>query len=431
MLSINHLKSKTHRLSKILNPLLSNSSKSFSKQVDSGLEKNREVLKNPYDGVIFKSHNDNVYEITLNKTNKYNALDLKMIREILKRVRLWVPYNIDGFSSDSNDISSAKPPKIVIFSGNGKAFCAGGDIVDLYNAKISGKNLRILKDFFRYEYLLDYSLTKIIPTQISFWNGAVMGGGVGLSINSPIRIATDSSVFAMPETKIGLFTDVGASYFLTRIMNNNIEAGVFLGLSGDKIQGKDLALSGIATHYVKEENFEKLKQILIEKIGKGEDSKDIKEISNIVSENCDFTYTKEKFSLKNNENIKKIFKPDSIENIYNRLNEVIVNDKESKAWAERVLNNINKSSPLSLIINLELLKRGLSFNSIEEAFNIEAQLVSVFMEESDFFEGVRALLIDKDNKPNWKHKSYKDINIDEEIKNYFDRNEEIDLDTKL
>ncbi len=117
-------------------------------------------------------------------------------------------------------------------------------------------------DFFAQEYLLDYALTQMAPTQISIWNGIVMGGGVGVSVHAPIRVATDNTVFAMPETGIGFFTDVGGSYFLPRI-KNNINLGLYLGLTGHRLKAKDLVKWGIATHFVPQAKIPELYQDLI------------------------------------------------------------------------------------------------------------------------------------------------------------------------
>jgi 3-hydroxyisobutyryl-CoA hydrolase len=247
----------------------------------------------------------------------------------------------------------------------------------------------------------------------------------------------------MPETKIGLFTDIGASYFLPRLLNNSLELGVYLGLTGDKVQGKDLAISGVATHYIKEDKFAKLKEILIEKVNSKTNKENLKAL---ISENSDITFSQDKFAFNNFEAIKYAFKPDSLEGIFTRLNNLVLNkfndekeekliksfyNENTKTWAEKCLKSLNSHSPLSLVITLELLKRGQKLSNIEEAFNLEAQLVSGFMEDSDFFEGVRALLVDKDNNPKWASKTYKDINTQEVIKKYFERKEEIEVDQKL
>ena len=154
----------------------------------------------------------------------------------------------------------------MISGTGGKAFCAGGDIVSLYNAK-TGKSgdPSILKQFFAQEYMVDYQLSKMKPLQISIWNGFVMGGGVGVSVHAPIRIATDNSVFAMPETGIGLFTDVGASYFLSRV-KGNINLGLYLGLTGHRLKAKDLVRWGVATHYIPADKMDEMREDLVKNV---------------------------------------------------------------------------------------------------------------------------------------------------------------------
>lgn len=131
-------------------------------------------------------------------------------------------------------------PRVVMISGTGgKAFCAGGDIVSIYNLNKNGASKDEKGQFFADEYLMDYSLTTMSPIQIALWNGIVMGGGVGVSCHSPIRIATEKSMYAMPETAIGFFCDVGGSYFLSRV-KNNINLGIYLGLTGHRLKAQDL-----------------------------------------------------------------------------------------------------------------------------------------------------------------------------------------------
>jgi len=124
-------------------------------------------------------------------------------------------------------------PRVCIITGSGeKAFCAGGDIVQIYKAEKQGVGSKDIKStFFAREYLLDYSLASMHATQIALWNGIVMGGGVGVSCHAPIRVASENTMYAMPETGIGFFTDVGGSYFLSRV-KDNISLGLFLGITG-------------------------------------------------------------------------------------------------------------------------------------------------------------------------------------------------------
>lgn len=144
-------------------------------------------------------------EIKLNAPKNLNSLDMEMVHIMLQRVCKW-----------NAEPSSA--PRVALISGTGgKAFCAGGDIKQVYESGTGKIDPSIKQQFFHDEYVLDYFLTQMKPLQISLWNGIVMGGGVGVSVHAPIRVATDNSVFAMPETGIGFFTDVGGSYFLSRV----------------------------------------------------------------------------------------------------------------------------------------------------------------------------------------------------------------------
>lgn len=152
----------------------------------------------------------------------------------------------------------ATSPRVMLMSGAGeKAFCAGGDIVTLYHGHKEGVPTEKLLEFFSTEYLLDYSLSQLKTIeQISIWNGFCMGGGVGLTWHSPVRIATDNSLYAMPETAIGFFTDVGGSYFLPRIKGGDFSLGLYLGLTGMRVKSRDLVKYGLATHYMPQENME-------------------------------------------------------------------------------------------------------------------------------------------------------------------------------
>lgn len=163
----------------------------------------------------------------MNAPKNLNSLDLEMVHLMLRRLKQW---------HSEPDIT----PRVLLVSGvGGKAFCAGGDIKNIYESGTGKADSKIKSQFFHDEYVLDYSLTQMKPCQISIWNGIVMGGGVGVSVHAPIRVATDNTVFAMPETGIGFFTDVGGSYFLPRI-RNSIHLGLYLGLTGHRLKAKEL-----------------------------------------------------------------------------------------------------------------------------------------------------------------------------------------------
>jgi len=160
--------------------------------------------------VIMHHHSPSAFEFKLNYNKALNSIDLEMVHLVCNQLKNW-----------NKDPSTA--PRVAMISGTGgKAFCAGGDIVSLYHAHNGkeGFDPATKAQFFAQEYLMDHELASMKPLQISIWNGIVMGGGVGISCHAPIRIATNNTVYAMPETGIGFFTDVGGSYFLSRVKQN-------------------------------------------------------------------------------------------------------------------------------------------------------------------------------------------------------------------
>mmetsp|Transcript_76421 Transcript_76421/g.105750 ORF Transcript_76421/g.105750 Transcript_76421/m.105750 type:complete len:152 (+) Transcript_76421:178-633(+) len=151
-----------------------------------------------------------------------------MVQNMLAKLKQW-------HNADAEEV-----PRAVLISGTGgKAFCAGGDIVSVYKAKMAeGGDRSIMANFFAREYLLDYQLHKMDPRYIAIWNGITMGGGVGLTWYAPIRIATENTMYAMPETAIGFFCDVGGSYFLSHLRNDpNQSLGLYLGMTGHRLKG--------------------------------------------------------------------------------------------------------------------------------------------------------------------------------------------------
>lgn len=190
----------------------------------------------------------------------------------------------------------------------GKAFCAGGDIVSIYHAQKKGAPLSELLSFFGTEYVLDYSLSQLKNIdRIAIWNGICMGGGVGLTWHSPIKIATEKSMYAMPETAIGFFTDVGGSYFLPRIKDGDISLGLYLGLTGQRVKSKDLVKYGIATHFVPESEMDHLYEILDKEVTKDTTHEHIEDI---VMDHSDLEAKLGK--IPHHDEIRKIFQPDSI-----------------------------------------------------------------------------------------------------------------------
>lgn len=317
--------------------------------------------------------------ITLNRPKALNALTLSMVREIHPQLKKW-----------END-SSVK--NILIKAEGEKAFCAGGDIRALHDW---GKNNdEEAVGFYREEYILNQYIKRYPKPYISLVNGIVMGGGVGLSVHGSHRIAGENYSFAMPETGIGLFPDVGGSFFLPRL---SFEAGTYLALTGNRIKAADAIFLGTATNFIKSENFSNL----INDLSKEEN--DPKEIIDKYSVEPGESEFREISQFCN-----KIFKADTVEKIIENLTE------ENSDLSKKILSIIDQKSPTSLKVALKSLRLGKSI-SFEECMQMEFRMVNKVMNDHDFYEGVRALIIDKDNNPSWKPG-----NISEVEENFVDK----------
>ncbi|XP_073737385.1 3-hydroxyisobutyryl-CoA hydrolase, mitochondrial isoform X3 [Callorhinus ursinus] len=281
--------------------------------------------------------------ITLNRPKFLNALNVSMIRHIYPQLKNW--------EQDPETFL------IIIKGAGGKAFCAGGDIRAISEA---GKaNQKIAQDFFREEYMLNNAIGSCQKPYVALIHGITMGGGVGLSVHGQFRVATEKSLFAMPETAIGLFPDVGGGYFLPRLRG---KLGYFLALTGFRLKGRDVYAAGIATHFVDSEKLGMLEEDLL------------------------------------------ALKSPSKENIADVLD----------AYHAKV---ISKMSPTSLKITLRQLIEG-SSKTLQEVLTMEYRLSQACMGGHDFYEGVRAVLIDKDQSPKWKPADLKEV-TDEDLNEYF------------
>ena len=194
--------------------------------------------------------------IKLNRPKALNALNLEMAKKFHDKLLEW---------EEKDNILR------VLLVGEGKHFCAGGDVKSLV---LAGKENSLKHDFFKIEYKLNYLISQFSKEFLSVWNGVVMGGGVGLSIYGDHRLATDNSKFAMPESAIGFFPDVGGSYFLSNLPGN---IGKYIGLTGEVLGLNELIFFGLATHYFKSNKIEDVKEKFITR---GEISHDNFEVEN-------------------------------------------------------------------------------------------------------------------------------------------------------
>ncbi|XP_054723443.1 3-hydroxyisobutyryl-CoA hydrolase, mitochondrial-like, partial [Uloborus diversus] len=224
--------------------------------------------------------------------------------------------------------------------------------------------------------------------------------GIGISVHGAYRVCTERTVCAMPEAAIGFFPDVGGSYFLPRLPG---KMGIFLALTGYRLQGRDVFKAGIATHFVDTTNLKNLELDLMRL--ENPSLADIDRILSKFQEQCEIDYKKE-FALKPvMGKMNTVFEADSVETIMNAL------QKEGSEWSRKQHEVLSKLSPTSLKVAFQQIKRGANM-TLQDCLKMEYRMSQKFMQASDFHEGVRAVLIDKDNKPTWKPASLTEVTED-------------------
>jgi len=344
------------------------------------------------DGVVLTRVEGGLGLITLNRPRALNSLNLDMIRILTPVLKSWE--------------SPGSGVKAVLVRGAGdKAFCAGGDIRAL--TEVPGGEIQ--KTFFREEYQLDYLVGRLSIPYIAIMNGVTMGGGVGISVNGKFRIATEKTVFAMPECAIGLVPDVGGGFFLPRLQGS---LGMFLGLTGHRLKGWDCLSAGISTHAVSQQEIDSVETELIKMTSNSDEVSD-EDVKNILDNFKSDEIRNHVFSLVNNmDDINRIFSQSSVEAIIESLK------KENTPLASKALKSMEAASPTSLKIAFRQISDGSKLSSLADVLRMEQRLVLRCCEDSDFYEGVRATLIDRDNKPKWKPPSLDLVN-QEKIDHYF------------
>ncbi|GMY22880.1 3-hydroxyisobutyryl-CoA hydrolase 1-like, partial [Fagus crenata] len=283
--------------------------------------------------------------------------------------------------------------KLVIVKGKGRAFCAGGDVAAVVQ-DINEGNWRLGANFFWKEYILNYIMATYRKPQVSILNGIVMGGGAGASIHGRFRVATENSVFAMPETALGLFPDVGASYFLSRLPGF---FGEYVGLMGTRLDGAEMLACGLATHFVPSEKLSLLEEALC-KI----DSSDPAIISAVIDEYSQQPYMKEKSAYHRLNVIDRCFSRRTVEEIISALEREALNKKDD--WISATIQSLKGASPTSLKISLRSIRQG-RLQGVGQCLVREYRMVCHVMQgkvSKDFFEGCRAILLDKDKNPKWE-----------------------------
>lgn len=309
--------------------------------------------------------------ITLNRPKALNALTLPMIREISPQLAAW---------------QEDRKVKVVIVRGSGeRAFCAGGDVRAVWQAGRDGD--RMTEDFFREEYRLNRLIHVFAKPYIALIDGVTMGGGVGLSVHGSHRVAGDRTMLAMPEVGIGLFPDVGGTYFLPRLPGR---LGLFLALTGWRLKAADAIYCGLATDYVASDRMNALAEAFTELDWTTNDAELL--VDGVIDS---FKSDPGPSELEpHRELIDHCFSARSVESILAAL------DDAGNDWTAKVAALIRKASPTSLKVTFAQLEKGAGLD-FDAAMVQEYRLSQAFMAGGDFYEGIRALLVDKDNAPKW------------------------------
>ena len=327
---------------------------------------------------------NSVGHITLNRPKALNALNLEMVRLMQAQ--------IDECERDD------QVKMILVKGAGGTAFCAGGDVKYIRDNFLNGKPSSAFQ-FFRDEYVLDYTIANLKKPYVALLNGITMGGGVGISVHGKYRVATEKTLFAMPETAIGFFADVGGSYFLPRLADN---LGLYLALTGQRLKGQDVKKTGLATHFVSAKNLENLENEFLQ--AKSLSPKSVEEILNKFNEPVAYDF--------DTSAIKRVF------NVKFSLEEILANlERENTDWSRTQLKLLAKMSPMSLKVSIRQLELGAA-KSLKECLEMEFMMCLRFAQNADFVEGVRAVLVDKCNQPKWKPSKPAEINA-EQVEWYF------------
>lgn len=318
--------------------------------------------------------------ITLNRPKALNALTHGMVTVMHARLKAW---------------AADDAVKTVVIQGSGeRAFCAGGDIRTLYDSGKAGTPYALA--FYRDEYLLNAFIKHYPKPYVALLRGFVMGGGVGVSVHGSHRIADETMQFAMPETGIGLFPDVGGSYFLPRLPGG---IGMYLGLTGARLKTADALYAGIATHFVPASKREALLAALAEGTlpdmamqGLAED-------------------VPAAFLPAHRDKIERMFCGTSARDILAAL------DADHTDWAADTAKTIRAKSPTATRLAFRQIREGAKLD-FDDGMRMEFRMVNRVIAGRDFYEGVRATIIDKDGAPRWSPAALVDVS-DADIDAYF------------
>lgn len=337
------------------------------------------------EGLVLAEVNGCLGVITLNRPQALNALSLAMIRDMTTLLRAW---------GDDSRIQAV----VVLGAGReGKpaAFCAGGDIRFFHQAALAGDEA--LEAFFTEEYALNHLIHQFPKPYIALMDGVVMGGGMGISQGAKLRVLTEHSKLAMPETNIGLFPDVGGGYFLSRCPGHS---GEWLALTGQVIGAGDAIELGLGDVFVKSAEL----PAIVEAFRTGvQDSAE--HVVATVMERADLAPVAEHWESR--ALINRHFQAASVPALFASL------EADGDPWAKHTLETLRKRSPLMMAVTLEQIRRARGL-SLADDLRMERDLVHRSFHlrpgaASETVEGIRALAVDKDHQPRWNPARVEDV----------------------
>jgi enoyl-CoA hydratase/carnithine racemase len=365
------------------------------------------------DAPLLLARNGALQTVTLNRPKAFNAIDSDAVRRLAAGLAGW-----------SQDPAVAA---VLLRGAGGKAFCAGGDVKALASGSRDEQDW-----FFRNEYRLDYELALNGQRQphVVLYDGAVMGGGVGISIHAEVRAASEKAVFAMPETAIGFLPDVGGSFFLPRLPKR---FGHYLGLTGARLVGPEVVHAGVATHYIPRDKLPAFEAALVDALdaaaaaaraaggARVEPAAALDVVNTVADAHAvpqddlpEWGLSVEALQL-----IEWAFGQPSVEAVVHALQDHVAVSPQpigaaaappgsARDVALKALDTLSRVSPLALKVTHAQLARGGSMD-LRECFAMELRLATRMLAQPDFYEGVRALLVDKDNKPRWTPSSLGEV----------------------
>lgn len=316
----------------------------------------------------------NLGHITLNRPKALNALTYAMCEKITELLLEW---------EDNSEIGG-----VLIDGAGDRAFCAGGDVILLHDSGKAGDSRA--EEFWRIEYALNELIHCYPKPYISLIDGFVMGGGVGLSVHGKYRVAGDATVFAMPETGIGYFPDVGGTFFLPRL---GMSVGQWLGLTGARLNVGQTCDIGIANLYVPTDKHSDL----IEALGMADLDGTDSRVNKVLEAFSQIPPAHDAIPK-----AIKAFNCGSVPEILLSL------DRDNSEWAAKQAKNIRRKSPIAMCVTFEALKRGINM-TFRQVMTQELDISLNFLRTQDFYEGIRSQLIDKDRNPKWSHSSVDEV----------------------